>query len=244
MIMATIAVRASTESNWIPGEASPLIRLLRLASTTLPVGAYSYSQGLEWATASGAVMDAATAQRWISDALRYCFARLEAPLWWRLYKCWESGDALEVARWNDMFLCSRETGELRRETVQMGRSLREMLVNLAEPGAGSLEALVAIEEPAYVTVTAFAAARWCIPADAALTACCWSWCENQVLAALKTVPLGQMAGQRLYSALEPVIADAVGEAMQCSDDMLTNYAPGFALASTLHESQYSRLFRS
>jgi urease accessory protein len=241
MITALVGMRTSTDT---AGGVAQLVRLLRLASPTLPVGAYCYSQGLEWAIESGAVRDAASARRWISDAMRYGFVRLEAPVWWRLYHCWQRSDLVQVAKWNSLFLCSRETSELREETLQMGRSLRDLLVRLNEAPAGGLGALAEIENPAYVTAAAFAAASWRIQAEAGLTAYCWSWTENQVLAALKAVPLGQFAGQRLLQALEPVIEAAVTEAAACEDDMLANFAPGFALASTLHETQYSRLFRS
>ena len=116
--------------------------------------------------------DAASAQRWIADLLRYGVARLEAPLWWRLYHSWERGDAQEAARWNAFFVCSRETSELREETLQMGRSLRELLVSLDASPGGACDALAALEAPAYVSVAAFAAAMWRIPAEAALTAYC------------------------------------------------------------------------
>jgi urease accessory protein len=221
-----------------------LLRLLRLASPMLPVGAYSYSQGLEWAIEAGTVRDAASAQRWIGDTLRYGMARFEAPLWWRLYRCWEQGDGEGAARWNELFLASRETAELRAETLQMGGSLRLLLVDLGEFAERDLAPLAAMQAPTYVTVAAFAAAAWRIPPRAALTGYCWSWTENQVLAALKAVPLGQVAGQRMLAALSPRIESAVAEAIDCEDEALANFMPGIALASTLHESQYSRLFRS
>lgn len=225
------------------GDAA-LLRLLRLASTTLPVGAYSYSQGLEWAIEAGFVTDAASAQRWIGDALRFSLARLEAPLWWRLYRSWECGDAQAAGRWNDMFVASRETSELRAETLQMGSSLKRLLADLGEFGPEAIEPLMAMAAPAYVTVAAYTAASWRIPPRAALAGYCWSWMENQVLAAIKAVPLGQLAGQRMLSALEPGIGAAVASSLACGDDALVNFAPGLALASTLHETQYSRLFRS
>jgi urease accessory protein len=228
----------------IPAGAAALARLLRLASPTLPVGAYSYSQGLEWAIEAGTVSDPASAQRWIADALRYSLARFEAPVWWRMYHCWRRGDAPAAARWNDMFVASRETSELRAETLQMGGSLRRLLADLDELGPGELDPLLAIEAPAYVSVAAFAAAAWGIPDRAALTGYCWSWMENQVLAAIKAVPLGQLAGQRMLSVLDPVMGLAVDEAVGCVDHALANFAPVLALASTLHETQYSRLFRS
>lgn len=242
--MQAMSPRTGTEAGKGRMGGAALLRLLRLASTTLPVGAYSYSQGLEWAIEAGSVRDAASAQRWIADALRYSLARLEAPLWWRLYRCWESGDAQAAARWNEMFVASRETSELRSETLQMGESLKRLLVDLGEFGPAALESLTTMEAPAYVTVAAFAAALWRIPPRAALAGYCWSWTENQVLAAIKAVPLGQLAGQRMLSVLEPVIEATVEESLACSDDALANFAPGLALASTLHETQYSRLFRS
>lgn len=221
-----------------------LLRLLRLSSPALPVGAYSYSQGLEWAIEDGIVRDAAGAERWIGDALRYCIARFEAPLWWRLYQCWLHGDGDGAARWNDAFVASRETSELRAETLQMGGSLRALLADLGEFDPQALAPLAAIEAPAYVTAAAFAAAAWRIPPRAALTGYCWSWTENQVLAAIKAVPLGQVAGQRMLAALEPAIETAVESAIGCEDGALANLAPGLALASMRHETQYSRLFRS
>ncbi len=221
-----------------------LLRLLRLASPALPVGAYSYSQGLEWAIEDGIVRDAPGAERWIGDALRYGIARFEAPLWWRLYHCWLLGDADGAARWNDTFVASRDTSELRAETLQMGGSLASLLADLGEFDPTALAPLAAVEAPAYVTAAAFAAAAWRIPPRAALTGYCWSWTENQVLAAIKAVPLGQVAGQRMLAALGPAIETAVESAIGCGDDALANLAPGLALASMRHESQYSRLFRS
>jgi urease accessory protein len=143
-----------------------------------------------------------------------------------------------------MFVASRETSELRAETLQMGSSLKRLLVDLGEFGPEAIEPLMAMAAPAYVTVAAYAAASWRIPPRAALAGYCWSWTENQVLAAIKAVPLGQLAGQRMLSALEPGIGAAVDASLACSDDALANFAPGLALASTLHETQYSRLFRS
>ena len=107
-----------------------LARLLQLASPALPVGAYSYSQGLEAAVEAGLVHDAASARTWIGDVLDYAVARLEAPVWSRLYAAWSAQDAQAVAQWNDFFLCTRESSELRAETVQMGYSLRQLLLEL------------------------------------------------------------------------------------------------------------------
>ena len=213
------------------------LKLLQLASPSLPVGAYSYSQGLEAAVEAGIVTDARSAEGWIGDVLELSVASMEAPILLRLIAAWSTGDLEGVRRRNEEFLASRETAELRAETLQMGYSLAGLLRDL---GVGD----AAMEEAAYPTVYAFAVARWQIEADEALSAYLFSWLENQVLAALKCVPLGQTDGQRMLLALADRIPAAVYRAAALGDDDLCNFAPGLALASARHETQYSRLFRS
>jgi len=202
-----------------------LARLLQLASPTLPVGAYSYSQGLEAAVEAGIVKDAASAERWIGDVLEFSVARMDAPLLWQMMH----GQDL-----NEIFIASRETAELRAETLQMGHSLCRLL---AELGFTDLPT----GEVAFPTAFAIVARRWNIEPRAALIAYLWSWLENQVMAAVKAVPLGQTAGQRILLSLGEGlerIADEAGKAE------FSNFAPGLAVLSSRHETQYSRLFRS
>lgn len=205
-----------------------LAKLLQLASPTLPVGAYSYSGGLEAAAEDGVVIDAASAERWIGDVLEFSMARMEAPLLLRMMKKQE---------WNEVFLASRETAELRAETVQMGYSLNRLFKDL---GLGE----VPVEEPSFPAAFAYAAARWNIEPEAALQAYLWAWLENQVMAAVKAVPLGQTDGQRILLSLGDRIEGLVKKAMQMKDDDIGNFAPGLAHLSSRHETQYSRLFRS
>jgi urease accessory protein len=218
-----------------------LVRLLHLASPALPVGAYSYSQGLEAAIESRIVRDAATAGAWIGDVLALSVASCEAPILMRMIAAWQSGDTAAATRWNDELLATRETSELRAETCQMGYSLRRLLRSLWGDEAAPLEAF---DEISYPSAFAFACAHWAIEPRAALTAYLWSWCENQVIAAMKAVPLGQTDGQVLLVMLGERIPGAVDSACARADDELENFAPGLALASARHETQYSRLFRS
>ena len=202
-----------------------LVRLLQLASPTLPVGAYSYSQGLEAAVEARIVHDAASAEAWIADALEHSLGRFEAPLLWRMMR----GEAL-----NDLFLAGRETAELRAETLQMGHSLARLVSEL-ELGS------VPLDEPAYPAVYAFAVQCLKLDPREALLAYLWSWLENQVMAAVKAVPLGQTAAQKILLSLGEkleAIADAAPSAL------LSNFVPGLAMLSARHETQYSRLFRS
>jgi urease accessory protein len=223
---------------------SGLPRLLQLASPALPVGAYSYSQGLEAAIEAGSVRDGLTAGAWIGDALELNIARLEAPAWLRFHAAWRDSDYAEVRRLNAWFAATRETSELRAETLQMGYSLRRLCAELDEFEPAPLDELLAMQEIVFPAAFTFAAAQWGIDAREGLIGYLWSWLENQVMAALKAVPLGQTQGQRLLLDLGgrlPVIADA---AMTADDGSLVNFAPGLAIACSRHEIQYSRLFRS
>ncbi len=198
-----------------------LVRLLQLASPTLPVGAYSYSQGLEAAVEARIVTDAASAERWIGDVLEFSVARSDVPLLWRM---------LHGEDCNAEFIASRETAELRAETLQMGHSLARLLASLGVD--------VPAGEMAFAAVYAVAARAWKIDAEAALVGYLWGWLENQVMAAVKAVPLGQTDGQKILMAL--------GSRLEAIDPHteFANFAPGLAVLSARHETQYSRLFRS
>ena len=206
-----------------------LAKLLQLASPTLPVGAYSYSGGLEAAIEEGTVHDAASAERWIGDVLEFSVARMEAPLLLRMMK--------DPKAWNEMFLASRETAELRAETVQMGYSLNRLLKDL---GVGE----VPVEEPSFPAAYAHAATHWKIEPEAALQAYLWAWIENQVMAAVKAIPLGQTDGQRMLLSLGNDLQDFSRKVFFLKDEDMGNFSPGLALLSSRHETQYSRLFRS
>jgi urease accessory protein len=222
-----------------------LARLLQLASPALPVGAYTYSQGLEWAVESGVIRDEAGAGRWIADLLQNGIGSYEAPLVAALMAAWSAGDVAEIDYLNAEFLASRESAELRAETAQMGFSMRRLLRDLRDENLAPVATLVeALPEVAFPTVWAGIAAAWKIEPEAALTAYLWSWAENQVMAALKAVPLGQAAGQRLLADLGRQIPDVTVNRKNWPKTKWSNFTPAFAIACARHETQYSRLFRS
>jgi urease accessory protein len=204
-----------------------LARLLQLASPTLPVGAYSYSQGLESAIEAGYVKDAESAQEWIGDVLELSVARMEA----QVLRAQIASPAQER---NDYFVATRETAELRAETLQMGQALAKLLHDLNVP--------VRIEAPAYPTAFALAVRHWNIEPHEAVVAYLWSWLENQVMAAVKAVPLGQTAGQKILISLGDRLDLIAREKLP--EESWGNLAPGLAYLSSRHETQYSRLFRS
>ena len=220
-----------------------LVRLLQLASPALPIGGYSYSQGLEWAVESGLVHDAPSASRWIGDMLDIVIAQGEAPIAWRLLTSAGTDWPLFV-HWNAWHRASRETAELRAETEQMGHSLLKLAQDLGMLDDGAREALPRVEPIVLPAAFALFARGFGLAPAPGLIGYIFSWLENQVLAAVKLVPLGQVAGQRMLATLGARVAEVAGAAMHVADDAISTFAPGFALASARHETQYSRLFRS
>jgi urease accessory protein len=219
--------------------ATALLHLLQFASPALPIGGYSYSQGLEAALEAGIVHDAVTGRAWIAGYLDQVVANWDGPLFWRLLKAFEAGDDASVALWSERFLASRDSAEFRAETIQMGYSLTRLL---AELGVGNVEPLGA--EVALPTAFACACNALDIGHHEALLAMLFAWAENQVLVCVKSVPLGQVAGQRMLLSLRADIEQAAAHAQAIGDDAMSNWSPGLSILSMRHEVQYGRLYRS
>ncbi len=222
----------------------PAWALLRLASPQLPIGGYSYSQGLEMAVENGQVSDPLSARRWLEDQLLLNLARFEAPL--LLAHC----EAAAQDNWPRLLQlaaehrASRETRELQLECRQMGYSLTQLLDGLPELDQPARDCLAAADEPGLALAWAFAARAWQITPIDALAAWLWGWLENQLAVLMKTLPLGQQAAQRLTSQLLPVLSQAQREASELPESAWGSAPFGLVLTSMAHERQYSRLFRS
>ncbi|WP_062378947.1 urease accessory protein UreF [Pseudomonas abietaniphila] len=218
--------------------------LLRLASPQLPIGGYSYSQGLEMAVEHAIVSDPASAGRWIGDQLLLNLARFEAPL--LLAHCTAAAEEnwASLLQLSEQHRASRETRELHLESRQMGYSLQQLLNGLPELDQPARELLQQIDEPHLALGWALAARAWQIDPQDALAAWLWSWLENQLAVLMKTLPLGQQAAQRLTSELLPLLQDAQHYATELDPEHIGSAAFGLSLASMAHERQYSRLFRS
>jgi urease accessory protein len=217
-----------------------LLRLFQLVSPALPVGAYAYSQGLEYAVQADWVRNEAEAFEWLSGLSRQAIGTLDLPVLQRLYGAWESGEAARVARWNDYLLASRETAELRLEDRQLGAALRRILAALDVTHVKSLSE----GATAFATCFALAGVSWRIECNEVLLGYLWAWTENQVLASVKLIPLGQSAGQRLLHRLIDDMPSIAERAAGLSDDEIGVGAISQVLAAALHETQYTRLFRS
>ena len=220
-----------------------LLQLIWLASPALPVGGFSYSEGLEAAIDHGLVHDEASCTTWLHDQLLLTQARGDMAAMAQAVPAWQRLDEPRLRALNQWVLSTRESSEMRLQTEQMGRSLLDWLRNLqgAEPRA--LQCLAALP-PTYPLAFALALAGTGAPLEQALQAYAFGWAENMTQAALKAVPLGQSSGQRMLAVLARTIPEAVHTALTRTDETRQAFSPMLAILSSRHETQYSRLFRS
>ena len=229
-----------------PMSAHALLQLMWLASPALPVGGFSYSEGLEAAVEAGHLRGEAQAAAWLLDQLQLGLTRSDLAVVAKAFKAWGRADAAAIADLNRWVTTTRESAELRQQTEQMGRSMVEWLKNR---GAAPPDARVALLKalapaPTWPVAFALAAAQTGAPLREALLSFAFGWAENIVQAALKAVPLGQNAGQRILAALVDAIPAAVDHAAALPDSARQAFTPMLAILSARHETQYSRLFRS
>ncbi|MBE0435352.1 MAG: urease accessory protein UreF [Methylomicrobium sp.] len=218
-----------------------LLRLLQLVSPGLPIGMYSYSQGFEGAVEDGLIKNDEDAEEWFSGMLINGLQHIDLPILVRFYYAWQRRDFDAVRRWSRTLTAYRETAELRSEDRQTGQALARLLTDLNIDEAREWRRR---PDTTLAALFALAAVQWQIPLRDTLTGYAWSWLENQVLCAVKLVPLGQVAGQRLLGNLANLLPDRVDRVLLISDEEIGGSAYGLALASSRHEMQYSRLFRS
>ncbi|NEP02300.1 MAG: urease accessory protein UreF [Symploca sp. SIO2E9] len=223
-----------------------LLRLLQLASPVLPVGAYSYSDGLETLVEVGVIKNQNNLLHWLEQELRYGGIRLETAVMVRAYSCASNSDFQSLTYWNAWLSAAKETKELREQSWQMGGSLIGLLVDLEQQRKSPIEKLAsAVGYPCnYGVAFGIGAAYWRIELQAAVLGYLHSWASNLIGAAVKLIPLGQTVGQKLLFELNTSLSAAAEEILVLEDEQLSNCGWGLSLASMAHENQYTRLFRS
>jgi urease accessory protein len=221
-----------------------LLELMQLASPALPVGGFSYSEGLEAAVEAGLVRNETQAGDWLLDQLHLSLARADLPVLARALSAWQAGDLLRIRELNDWVQQTRESAELRQQTQQMGRSLGEWLKNRPEPDLRVAQLAALPPAPTWPVAFALAAAQTGAPLRDVLLSFGFGWAENMVQAAMRSVPLGQSAAQRMLARLIEALPGVVQQAAGLSDEQRQAFTPMLAILSAQHETQYSRLFRS
>jgi urease accessory protein len=218
-----------------------LLRLLQLVSPGLPIGMYSYSQGLERAVDDGWISSANEAGEWINGLMDSTLTCIDLPILVRLYDAWKADDEEQVVKWSRTLIAYRETAELRAEDRQTGQALARLLASLT---IAKMQPWIRNPEATLATMFSFASVEWGIQKREAAMGYMWGWLENQVLCAVKLLPLGQVAGQGLLIELADKVPALVDKALSLGDDEIGGSSFGLAIASSRHEMQYSRLFRS
>lgn len=216
---------------------SALLRLIWLASPALPVGGFSYSEGLEAAVEAGLVTAESSAADWLVDQLHLALAESDLAVLAQAVAAFRANDPARVAELDRWVRRTRETSELRLQSEQMGRSLGDWSRSL-EQQPDKLESLT------YPVAFARAAAPVPAPVRDIVLAYAFGWAENMMQAAIKAVPLGQSAGQRILLRLAGEIPAAADHAIALRDEDRQAFTPRLAILSAQHETQYSRLFRS
>ena len=220
---------------------SASLRLWQLISPALPIGAFAYSQGLEYAVEEDWVNNEESAAQWIIGLINHSLCSLDVPILARFYQAWQSNDLQKVLYWNRYLQASRESNELLTEDRQIGGTLKQLLNDLQ---IIQVYKWPEAEQPSFATMFTLAACHWQVPVTETCHGFLWSWSENQVAAAIKLVPLGQTAGQRILSRIIDEIPLAVERGLKVTDNEIGMAAHGLGIASALHEKQYTRLFRS
>ncbi len=231
----------------LPNANVGLLRLLQLSSASLPVGGYSFSQGLEYAIDHKWLNNESDVESWIQFVMQESLAQVDLPLLLRLIRAVENNDAEVFYYWNAYALACRETYELRLTDTAMGealvRLLKSLSISLPAPLPSDSRSLNKVEY-SFVSAFAVAAVHWKIEVSLALVGFLWAWLESQIAAATKLVPLGQTSAQQLLVKIGDTLQDVIDTAKKVDDDNVGSSLPGLAMASSWHETQYSRLFRS
>ena len=234
----------STEASTVDPEPQRLARLLQLCSANLPVGGFSFSQGMERAVEMGWIKDQETTSSWITLNLSESISRTDLPILQRLCYSLKKNDLERFFYWNNYLLACRESHELRVSELAMGKALMRLLANLKQLDLSIYHGLFAVAEMSFVGAFSLAACVWKIDLVSSLTGYCWTYIDNQVAAATKLVPLGQTQAQNLLYNLSHGISGAINTAIGLADDEIGASLPRLGMASAWHETQYSRLFRS
>ena len=225
-------------------EAAALYRLMTWLSPAFPVGAFSYSSGIEWAVEAGDIVDAASLRGWLSSMLADGSGFCDGVFLAQAHRAASAGDASalrDIAELAAAFVPSRER---QLETTAQGRAFID--IARAAWSSGALDRMIADCDGAivYPVAVGLVSAAHEIPLAPTLHAFFHALTSNWISAGARLVPLGQTDCQRLLAQLEPVVVATAKRALAAGLDDLGSATFRADLASMRHETQYTRLFRS
>ena len=225
-------------------QAGALYRLMAWLSPAYPVGAFSYSSGIEWAVESGDITDAETLKRWVAVTTAEGSGFCEAVFFnhaHRAVTAENDGELRDVAELAAAFVPSKER---HLETTAQGNAF--VAATRAAWPCAALKWLEAIWDGpvAYPVAVGVAAAGHGVAVELALNAYLHAVTANLISAGVRLVPLGQTDGQRLLAAFEPVVTATAARSLTTPLDQASGAAFRADIASMRHETQYTRLFRS
>ena len=218
-----------------------LLRLLHLVSPTLPTGAFSYSQGLEWAVERGWVNDGIRLEQWLLDLAENSMASVDIPILSRMYTAIKHGDVEALRQWIEILLACRESSELQQEEQIRGRAFSTLLENLILQEHEIPQSLL---KRSQLAGFALAAVCWDISVSDAALGYTWAWLENQMITGVKIIPLGQTEGQQILLRVSAQLPAIVQKGLRLSDNEIGASSPALALCCSRHETQYTKLYRS
>lgn len=222
-------------------QTSSLLNLLHISSPALPIGAFAYSQGLEYTLEAGWCKNADDVEMWIKSVMTQGLGGVDLPILKRLHQAWAKNDVQALQYWNAMLLAFRETKELYLEDIQVGDAFKQWHKTQS---AEHLEKLEFIDNPTVASMYGLNGVIKGLTIEECLIGFVWAWLENQITAASKAMPMGQTDGQNIIRHVIPEIEAVIESAMTLSDDDIGSALVGLSMSSALHEHQYSRLFRS
>ncbi len=220
-----------------------IMRVFRLASSTLPIGAFSYSQGLEWEIENRNVRDPKELLSWLRALMFNNQMRFELPIAASLFTAWGEENLEKIDYLNSFYFASKDCSELRDETLQMGQSLKDIFNKTGEfPNSNFI--FNKVKNLSYPTVLTYALSQWKVDIKQVLNLLLWTWLENQVIVAIKLIPIGHSAGQKIFFELEADFEKAINQALETDQSDWSNFHPMQSMACAKHQFQYSRMFRS
>lgn len=244
MVNVAVLILICITMNINTADPLKLNRLLQLCSANLPVGGFSFSQGLEYAIEMEWINSQKSTFDWIELNLKESIARTDLALLKRLYQALENDDFTSFKLHNQHLIACRESSELRLADVAMGKALVRLLKRLDSVDSEAYNELLDAPDSSFVSIFAITAYICKLDLISAQSGYCWTYLDNQVAAATKLVPLGQTQAQNLLFELSEEVSVVIKIANTIVNDEIGASLPRLAMASAWHETQYTRLFRS